>query len=167
MSDCGGCDEFVPGCMCGCDCGVHRVAPDEARNGKSIHVGIFFCPLVHSRHEGRKGRFKLFSGLFSGRSFGCLEQLSLVLFRLSFGLFFGLPHGCLDRLLHIFEGHLAELPSLVTCLLIFLVVVVPRGADSGADYTSLLRRLVQGPSLHLVQHPVERGVPCVLHQRLR
>src|SRR4051812_34746177 len=78
MSDSGWCDEFVPaGCMCGCEAGVRRVTPDEARKGKMIRVGIFFRPLLDSWHQGRKMRFKLFPGLFSCCSYGCRDHVSL------------------------------------------------------------------------------------------
>src|SRR4051812_36500997 len=144
MSDSGWCDEFVPSSMCGCEAGVRRVAPDEARKGKMIRVGIFFRPLLHSRDQGRKGRFKIFLDLFSGCSYGCRNQVSLVLFRLSQDLLSGLPRGCLYRLVHIVKGHYVEPSSLLTCLLILLVVVVLGGPDSGAGYTSILWRVVQG-----------------------
>src|SRR3954466_5860984 len=107
MSNSGWCNEFVPGCMCGCVAGVRRVTPDEDMKGKMICVGIFFRPLLHSWHQGRKMRFKLFPSLFSHCSYGCLDHVSLVLFCLSLGLFSSLPRGFIDRLVHNVKGHCA------------------------------------------------------------
>src|ERR1041385_5004798 len=145
--------------MCGCEAGVRRVAPDEARKGKMICVVIFFRPLLHSWHQVRKIIFKLFPDLFSRCIYGCRDQVSLVLLHLSLGLFSGLPRGFLDRLVHNVKGHCVEPSSLLTYLLILLVLLVPGGPDSGAGYTSILWRVVQGLSLHFVQRLVERGVP--------
>ena len=76
-----------------------------------IRVGIFFRPLLHSRHQGRKMRFKLFPDLFSSCGYGCRDQVSLVLLRLGLGLFSGLPRGFLDRLVHNVKGHCVELKA--------------------------------------------------------
>src|SRR3954462_5981267 len=109
-----------------------------------IRVGISFCPLLHSWHQGRKMIFKLIPDLSSCCSYGCHDQVSLVLFCLSLGFFSGLPRGFLDRLVHNVKGHCVESYYLLTCLLILLVVVVLGGPVSGAGYTSIPQRVVQG-----------------------
>lgn len=136
------------GCGCRCGCYVYRAAPDEAGNGKFC-VWIFSQPL----HELRKSGRPLSPKFFSSRNFGCLDCLSF---------------GCLDRLVDLLlDRNLSYLPSHPSRLLVFIVIVPPRGAVSGTDYTAILRRLVRRLSLLYVQRPVKRGVPRVLRRRLR